>query len=112
MTLSDKNVGDIFVIEISGEVDIYNCGELKQLFSKKIENGGRKFIINMDKLTYIDSSGIGTLIFMKTTVSKFKGEMVIINVKDSVKKIFDLTKLTTFFKIMEDEQQGVEYFKK
>lgn len=112
MTLIDSTNSDIQIIKISGEVDIYNCNNLKQMFMSKVESGFKKFIFNMEELTYIDSSGIGILIFIKTTVSKNGGKMVVSGVKDSVNKIFELTKLSSFFTIADELQDGIDILNK
>ncbi|MBP7552384.1 MAG: STAS domain-containing protein [Spirochaetes bacterium] len=111
MELLDRAQDDVVIFEISGEVDIYNCGQIKNLFLDKLNSGSKKFLINLDKISYIDSSGIGVLIFIKTSVTKHKGELVLVNIKDSVKKIFDLTKLASYFTVREDLPAGVKYFK-
>lgn len=111
MELLNRIQDDVVIFEISGEVDIYNCGQIKNLFLDKLNSGSKKFLINLDKISYIDSSGIGVLIFMKTSVTKHKGELVLVNIKDSVKKIFDLTKLASYFTVREDLPDGVKYFK-
>ncbi len=111
MELLDRAQDDVVIFEISGEVDIYNCGQIKNLFLDKLNSGSKKFLINLDKISYIDSSGIGVLIFIKTSVTKHKGELVLVNIKDSVKKIFDLTKLASYFTVREDLSAGVKYFK-
>ncbi len=111
MELLDRIQDDVVIFEISGEVDIYNCGQIKELFLNKLDSGSRKFLINLGKVSYIDSSGIGVLIFIKTSVAKYNVELVLVNIKDSVKKIFDLTKLASYFTIREDLPDGVKYFK-
>ena len=109
MTLADSKHNDIEIVKIIGEVDIYNCSNLKQLFLTKLEEGYKKFLFNMEELTYIDSSGIGVLIFIKTTIQKNGGIMTLTGVKESVRKIFDLTKLSTFFNIFEEEAEGIAF---
>ena len=112
MTLIDSTNNDIQIIKISGEVDIYNCNNLKQMFMTKLEQGFKKFLFDMDELTYIDSSGIGILIFIKTTVNKNGGKMVVTGVKDSVHKIFELTKLSSFFTIADEQADGIDILTK
>jgi anti-sigma B factor antagonist len=56
----------------------------------------------MQEVTYIDSSGIGALISSLSGLKKYQGALKITNIHDSVKKVFELTKLTSFFEIYPD----------
>jgi len=68
-------------------------------------------IINLEKVSYIDSSGIGALISSLSNLKKYQGGLKIINVYASVKKVFELTKLTSFFEIYESEGEALAKFK-
>ena len=70
----------------------------------------RNIIINLDEVTYIDSTGIGTLISIRQIISGARGELRLIHVTNSVKKIFELTKLNMLFKILDDEEAAIATF--
>jgi Anti-anti-sigma regulatory factor (antagonist of anti-sigma factor) len=69
-------------------------------------------VINLDKVSYIDSSGIGALISSLSNLKKYQGGLKICNVSGSVRKVFELTKLTSFFEIYDSEQEAISAFKK
>lgn len=69
-------------------------------------------MINLDKVSYIDSSGIGALISSLSNLKKYQGGLKICNVSGSVRKVFELTKLTSFFEIYDSEQEAISAFKK
>jgi anti-sigma B factor antagonist len=62
----------------------------------------------MDDVEYIDSSGIGALIYITSTVKKMSLRLAITNVHGSVKKVIELTKLTNFFPITADLDEAVK----
>ncbi len=98
---------DIVVLDVDGDIDLYSASDLRDSVFEQIDTGLTKVIINLENVTYIDSSGIGTLITSLSKIKKINGKMCIINVYDSVKKVFELTKLTTFFKIYTSENEAV-----
>ncbi len=98
---------DIVLLSIEGDIDLYTASDLKDNIFEQLDFGKTKIIIDLENVTYIDSSGIGTLITSLSKIKKLNGQMCIINVYDSVKKVFELTKLTTFFRIYPDEAEAV-----
>jgi len=95
--LKIRKSSNIYIIDIQGEMDLYNSYKLKDLVMKMLEKKVTKFVINLDKVEYIDSSGIGALIFICSTIKKMNLELLITNVQGSVKKVIELTKLMGYF---------------
>jgi anti-sigma B factor antagonist len=65
----------------------------------------------MYDVSYIDSSGIGTLINATKKIRDKKGELIISNLSSEVKKIFSLVNLETFLKIFNSEPEAINYFR-
>lgn len=110
MQVNTRVLNNVAIIDIMGEIDLYNSPKIKDALLEKVKDGYKNFIINLGDVTYIDSSGIGTLIFCRTSLNQNSGALRIIKIKDSVKRIFELTKLNSFFTILEDEEEAVKSF--
>ena len=70
MELKIRKNGDVYIIDVNGEMDLYNSYKLKELVMKMIEKNVKIFIINLEQVDYIDSSGIGALIYICSTIKK------------------------------------------
>ena len=58
---------DNIIIDLAGQLDIYNSPDLSNLIDAYIGRGFKKFILNLEKVTYLDSSTISTFIqFLQT----------------------------------------------
>lgn len=110
MDISSQIKGEIVILDISGEIDLYNAPEIKDIINKLIEQKKYNVIINLKEVTYIDSSGIGALISSLSNLRKYQGGLKIINVFASVKKVFELTKLTSFFEIYDSEDEALSSY--
>jgi len=110
MDISSRVRGDVVVLDISGEIDLYNAPEIKDIVNKLIEQKKYNVVINLKEVTYIDSSGIGALISSLSNLKKYQGGLKIINVFAAVKKVFELTKLTSFFDIYDSEEEAAKAF--
>lgn len=111
MEISQREKENVVVLDIQGEIDLYNAPEIKDIIQKLIEAQKYNIIINLEKVSYIDSSGIGALISSLSNLKKYQGGLKIINVYASVKKVFELTKLTSFFEIYDSEGEALAKFK-
>jgi anti-sigma B factor antagonist len=112
MDITKKTKGDIVILQILGEIDLYNAPEIKDIISKLIEERCYNVVIDLEKVSYIDSSGIGALISSLSNLKKYHGGLKIINVYASVRKVFELTKLTSFFEIFDSEEEAIQSFDK
>ncbi|MDH5721027.1 MAG: STAS domain-containing protein [Spirochaetia bacterium] len=108
MKLGQREVEGNVIIDIEGEIDLYNAPEVKETIKKLIDDKKLKIIVNLSKVSYIDSSGIGALISAVTALKKEQGYLKLVNVYASVKKVFELTKLTSFFDIYDSEEAAIK----
>lgn len=111
MEINQREINEIVLLDIAGEIDLYNAPEIKDIINKLVEEQKYNVIINLEKVTYIDSSGIGALISSLSNLKKYQGGLKIINVFASVRKVFELTKLTSFFEIFDSEDEALASFK-
>ncbi len=99
MELKIRKNGDNYIIDVNGEMDLYNSYKLKELVMKMLDKKVGRFVINLQNVDYIDSSGIGALIYICSTIKKMGLKLVITNIHGSVKKVIELTKLMGYFPI-------------
>lgn len=107
MELKIRKNGDVYIIDVNGEMDLYNSYKLKELIMKMLEKQVKFFVINLEQVDYIDSSGIGALIYICSTVKKMNLKLAISNVHGSVKKVIELTKLTGYFPIANSVEEAL-----
>ena len=110
MQIVKREIESVTILDVKGEIDLYNAPEIRDEINRLIEADRVRLIINLDDVSYIDSSGIGALISGLSNLKKKNGGLKIINVNGSVRKVFELTKLTTFFEIHNTEQAALAAF--
>jgi len=107
MELKIRKNGENYIIDVNGEMDLYNSYKLKELVMKMLEKKVERFIINLENVDYIDSSGIGALIYICSTIRKMNLKLVITNIHGSVKKVIELTKLMGYFPIANSIEEAI-----
>jgi anti-sigma B factor antagonist len=109
MELKVRKTEDIYIIDALGDMDLYNSNELRKVFMKLLEKKVEKIILNFGAVEYIDSSGIGVLIFICSTAKKINLKLAIIQIHGAVKKAIQLTKLSGYFPIIADLNAAIAF---
>ena len=69
-----------------------------------------KIVINFSKVTYVDSSGLATLVEILKGMRIYGGKMRLSNLSPKIKSLFEITKLEKLFDIAADEAQAIANF--
>ncbi|MBE7412496.1 MAG: VWA domain-containing protein [Leptospiraceae bacterium] len=102
----------IFEHSIPGDIDLYNCPDLKAMIQKQMEEGYRFVIFNMSKAHHIDSSAIGALIQIEGWLTRRGGSLIVTNLTDNVKKVFSLTRLESHIRVAATPEGAKETIEK
>ena len=70
----------------------------------------RSIVLHLGEVGFIDSSGLGTMVRALTNTRQARGDLKLCNVPDPVRKVLDMTRLTTMFDTHESEEKAVAAF--
>jgi anti-sigma B factor antagonist len=112
MELKIRKHAETYIVDITGEIDLYNSYKLKELVMKMLEKKVEQFIVNLDDVESIDSSGIGALIYICSTLKKMGLKILICNVHGSVRKVIEMTKLIGYFPISGSVDESLQMLAK
>ena len=62
LSLSTRTVDDNTVLEVGGEVDVYTAPRLRERLVELVEGGARKVIVDLSRVEFLDSTGLGVLV--------------------------------------------------
>ncbi len=94
------------VVALSGDVDLHHAPDLHAMLVQVAGERPSRFILDLNDVPYIDSSGVGTLVEVFRRVSAYKGKMVLFGLNDRVRSVFEITKLDRFFNICATEDEA------
>ncbi|HEY0798764.1 MAG TPA: STAS domain-containing protein [Candidatus Baltobacteraceae bacterium] len=100
--------GHPHVVELSGEIDVYTSPKVKDAITELIDKGHYNLVINLEKVRYIDSTGLGVLIGGLKRVREHGGSVNLVCTNPQIKKIFDITGLVKIFGIFDDESAATK----
>lgn len=110
MAVRIENKNNLVVCHVSGEVDINSSPDMKKAFDKLTSKKEPKIVVNFSKVTYVDSSGLATLVEILKNMRTYGGRMRLTNLSAKVKSLFEITKLDKLFEILADEAEAVTNF--
>lgn len=112
MAVKEKIQGDVAVLHISGKLmggdetkEVHE--KVKSLLADKI----KKIVIDLSKVKWLNSSGLGMLISCLTSVTSAEGKLKIAGATEKVNSLFMVTKLITVFECYENADRAVATFK-
>ena len=101
--------GDVAVVHVSGKLMGGPESEnLRNEVKTLLEDGVRKFVINLKGVPWINSTGLGALMSVYTSVQRAEGALALCHVSDRIQSLFMITKLLTIFDTHPSEKEAVE----
>ncbi len=100
MNLRFQHKYKTLIVGISGELDHHSSEAIRIKIDNKIDELGiMNLIIDFSDVNFMDSSGIGVIIGRYRRIAEFGGELLIVNLKPQIRKVFELGGL---FKIIKE----------
>lgn len=88
-----------WIFSPSGEIDIYSSLKFKEEVLENFNSNKTDILIDGEKLEYIDSTGLGALIYILKSLKDNDFKIHLMNIKPNIKKLFDITELDKLFVI-------------
>ena len=103
-----REVGGVTIIDLSGRITLGEGSEvLRDSIRDVLSNGQKNIVLNLGEVSYIDSSGLGTLVSGYTTGANQGAKIKLVNVQKKVNDLLQITKLYTIFESFDDESSAV-----
>jgi anti-sigma B factor antagonist len=100
--------GEIVILEPKGSlVGGEETDELRSEVNKLIEKGNKKLIIDLSKVTYMNSTAIGALVAAHTSYANRHGKLILCDVGKNISNVFVVTKLSMIFQVEKDQSEAV-----
>jgi len=93
----------IKVLRPEGIFDNVKSTQIRQQITELISQGVNIVLIDLKKVTFMDSSGLGALVLILKTLRASSGRLFLMSLNDQVKMLFELTNMGTLFDIVEDK---------
>ncbi|MGH9458510.1 MAG: STAS domain-containing protein [Thermoanaerobaculia bacterium] len=111
MNVDVRKTGDVVVIDCEGSLVVGVADEIvTQVVTQLLEDGYSKMLLNLSKVDYIDSSGLGDLVHSHKLAERAGASLKLLRPQDRVRRTLHLTNLLPMFEVFEDEDEALRSF--
>ncbi len=111
MDLAQRDIGNVTVLELAGRLTVADgAGDLKEKVTDLVSSGRKQIVLNVAKLRYLDSAGLGEMVACYTTALKAGGMVKIAHATAKINDLLTITKLLTVFDAHDTEAKAVASF--
>lgn len=104
--LDVQNVSGVPVLRVSGEIDIYTAPLFKQSVVKLVSEGNNDVVIDLSEVTFMDSSGFGTLLGATRRLRPSGGGLHLAGANSTIQRMLRLTRLDTIMQVYDTAEQA------
>lgn len=98
MSLDSKTIA---VVKPSGLLDGIKAPSLRQEIDTAIKTGCLRILVNLEEVSFVDSSGLGALVAALKSARSVGGDLYLCGLNKQVKMVFELTSMDRAFEIYE-----------
>jgi len=100
---------DVLIVRLSGELDHHAAEKLRDEWKRMIyEYGVSHVVLNLEAVTFMDSSGLGVILGRYKEVMQLGGEMVVCSISPQIKRLFDISGLFKIIRLESNEIIALE----
>jgi anti-sigma B factor antagonist len=108
MKIDKREKGGVTILDVEGKITI-GKGDvaLRDAVQQALGDGAKKLLIELGRVSTIDSSGVGELVSAFTTVTNRGGKLKLVNLPPKVNDILQITQLITVFEVFDNEDEAI-----
>jgi anti-sigma B factor antagonist len=112
LNIQERRIGDVTVLDMDGNIRIGGSNvALKKAISSLVAESRNQIVLNLARVAYIDSSGLGELISGHVTLNNKGGQIKLLHLTQRLQELMTITKLLTIFEVYDNESEAVDSFK-
>ncbi len=102
-----KSAPDVEMLAMEGDLDFHSSPEVRAALSKLAEKQTKKILIDLSKVSYIDSSGLATFVELFQKLKRYGGKLILFNLNAAVRSVFEIAKLDSIFHLAGSETDAL-----
>jgi anti-sigma B factor antagonist len=106
--LLDESVSEsVHVVSPSGEIDMLTAPQLGRRILSLFEEGKTRLVVDLSKVTFMDSSGIGVILDALRRLKTRRGSLVLVCPSERILRPFEITGLVGYLKIFGTREEAL-----
>jgi anti-sigma B factor antagonist len=111
MTIQERLVGSVAILDLDGKL-VLGDGDalLKDKVHSLVFQGRKQILLNLGKVSYVDSSGLGALVATSVTAKNNGGDIKLLSLTKRIQDLLSISKLLTVFDCYDTEAEALKSF--
>ena len=111
MKISQRDVRGVAILDLEGRLVMEDgVSQLVEHLNALIRQGRRHILLNFDKVTYLDSAGVGAIAWKFATARRRDVDIKLLNLRRKSHNVLSTTRLLTVLQSFESEQAAIDSF--
>lgn len=110
MEIKETKKENVMILEMGWKLDVNTSPILEKRVLSLIEKGEKNIIFDFVNINYISSSGLRVILLAEKKAQELGGKVVLSNVQDHVKTIFDIAGFTSMLTLYPNNDEALKSF--
>ena len=107
----ERRVEDVVIIDLKGKLTLGSGDVLRSIIRDLLDRDEKNILLNLHKVSYMDSAGVGELVASYTTSSNREADLKLLNLTSKIRDLLQFTQLISVFEHFSDETEAIESFR-
>ncbi len=108
MNISTRQFENAAIVDVTGDITLYNSPEVrKTLLNLLREKQVKRVIVNLEKVKYIDSAGVASLVEGLKVSREMKSGFALYGLSNTTREVLELTRLIKVFEVHNTEAEAL-----
>jgi anti-sigma B factor antagonist len=113
MQITQRTVGDVIILDLDGRLVVEDgVPQFTEMMNALIRHRHKRILLNFELVTYLDSSGVGAVVWKFVTAQKQNSRVKLLHLKRKSQNVLMITKLLTVLESFDDEQLAIDSFER
>ena len=108
LDISSEKTEAATIVRVKGEIDLRTSPQLRKELINLLDDAPGKIVLDLADVSYVDSSGVGTIVELKRRVMRSKGDVILVALQQRVRSLFEITRLDKFFTLVDTVEEALE----
>jgi anti-sigma B factor antagonist len=104
--VASRPAGRWTVLDVEGEVDVFTAPKLREKIIALLDGGTDHLVVNLEKVLFMDSTGLGVLVGGLKRVKEKNGELALAGAQGTVLRVLSVTGLNAVFPMHDTVDQA------
>lgn len=112
LTIGTRNVDGVVILDLAGKIILgEECSFLREHVKQLLANHQNRILLNLAEVSFIDSTGVGTLVSIFSSVKRQGGHLKLCQISRRFEQTLQITRLFTVFEFYDGEDEALASFR-